>query len=212
MDTTPAVEFLFDFGSPNAYLSHQVIPAIEARTGARFAYVPILLGGLFKLANNRSPMEAFAAIPAKLAYDRREIERFVARHGLQAFRLNPHFPVNTLLLMRGAVAAGRQGCFERYVDVVFAAMWERELKMDDPAVVARVLGEAGIDAQRLLEATQDPDVKASLVADTRKAHERGAFGSPTFFVGPEMFFGKDRLHDVEDEILRLRRAASSGAG
>jgi len=206
VDTT--VEFLFDFGSPNAYLCHQVIPQVEARTGARFAYVPILLGGLFKLANNRSPMEAFANIPGKLAYDRLEMQRFVARHGLHAFRLNPHFPVNTLQIMRGAVAAQRQGCFERYVEVVFAAMWERGLKMDDPAVVAAVLSEGGLDATALLQATQDADVKARLLANTQAAHDRGAFGLPTFFVGPEMFFGKDRLRDVEDEIVRVRRSAS----
>jgi len=202
------VEFLFDFGSPNAYLCHKVIPSIEARTGSRFAYVPILLGGLFKLANNRSPMEAFANIPGKLAYDRLEMQRFVARHGLHAFRLNPHFPVNTLQIMRGAVAAQRQGCFERYVEVVFAAMWERGLKMDDPAVVAAVLSECGLDATALLQATQDAEVKGRLLANTQGAHDRGAFGSPTFFVGAEMFFGKDRLRDVEDEIVRVRRSAS----
>jgi 2-hydroxychromene-2-carboxylate isomerase len=206
MDASPVVEFLFDVGSPNAYLCHQVIPAIEARTGARFTYVPILLGGLFKLANNRSPMEAFATIPAKLAYERLEMQRFVARHGLHAFRLNPHFPVNTLQLMRCAVAAQQEGCFERYVDVVFAAMWERELKMDDPAVLAAVLRESGLDATRLVQGAQDPDVKARLMAETQAAHDRGAFGSPTFFVGAEMFFGKDRLRDVEDEILRQQQA------
>ena len=106
-------DFLFDFGSPNAYLSHRVIPQIEARTGARFVYVPILLGGLFKAANNRSPMEAFADIPNKLAYERRERERFIAQHRLTAFKHNPHFPVNTLQIMRGAVAAQKLGCFER---------------------------------------------------------------------------------------------------
>lgn len=209
MDAGPAVEFLFDFGSPNAYLSHRVIPAIEARTGVRFAYVPVLLGGLFKLANNRSPMEAFAAIPLRLAYDRLEMERFVSRHGLHAFRLNPHFPVNTLQLMRAAVAAGRLGCFDRYVEVVFAAMWERGLKMDDPGVVAAVLGEAGLDAEALARAAQEPDVKARLMAVTQSAHDRGAFGAPTFFVDGEMFFGKDRLRDVEEEVFR-RRATDSG--
>ena len=206
-DAATSIEFLFDFGSPNAYLCHKVLPAIEARTGARFAYVPILLGGLFKLANNRSPMEAFAAVPAKLAYDRLEMERFVARHGLHAFRLNPHFPVNTLQIMRGAVAAQRADCFERYVETLFAAMWERELKMDDPAVIAAVLTEGGLDATRLLQGVQDAEVKARLLANTQAAHDRGAFGSPTFFVGAEMLFGKERLRDVEEEIARVRRSA-----
>jgi 2-hydroxychromene-2-carboxylate isomerase len=196
------VEFLFDFGSPNAYLAHKVIPAIEARTGVRFEYVPILLGGLFKLANNRSPVEAFASIPNKLAYERREIERFVARHGLSAFRRNPFFPVNTLKIMRGAVAARVLGCFEPYVEAVYTAMWERGLNMDDPAQILAVLGEAGLDGQALLERTQDPEVKNRLLANTQAAFERGAFGSPTFFVGGEIYFGKDRLREVEEAILR----------
>jgi 2-hydroxychromene-2-carboxylate isomerase len=202
MSTTHDIgaEFLFDFGSPNAYLCHKLIPAIETRAGTRFAYTPILLGGLFKLANNRSPMEAFAAIPNKLAYDRLEMQRFVTRHGLAGFKLNPHFPVNTLQIMRGAVAAHRLACFERYVDAMFAAMWERGLKMDDPATIATVLAEGGLDAERLMQTAQEPEVKARLLANTQAAHDRGAFGSPTFFVRDEMFFGKDRLREVEEAI------------
>ncbi len=196
----PEPQFLFDFGSPNAYLSHKVLPAIEARTGARFAYLPVLLGGLFKLANNRSPIEAYAAIPNKLAYERLEMQRFVARHGLTAFRFNPHFPVNTLQIMRGAVAAQRQGRLAAYADAVFAAMWERGLKMDDPAVITAVLAETGQDD--LLPAAQAPEVKAGLLAATQAAHDRGAFGAPTFFVGGEMYFGKDRLHEVEAAIAQ----------
>lgn len=194
------VQFLFDFGSPNAYLCHKVIPAIEARTGVRFTYVPILLGGLFKLANNRSPVEAFAGIPNKLAYDRLEMQRFVTRHSLTSFMRNPHFPVNTLQIMRAAVAAQELACFERYVNTMFAAMWERGLKMDDPATIAAVLAEGGLDAERLLSVAQEPAVKARLMANTQAAHDRGAFGSPTFFVGDQMFFGKDRLREVEEEI------------
>lgn len=201
MNKPRGVQFLFDFGSPNAYLSHKLIPMIEARTGARFAYVPILLGGLFKLANNRSPGEAFAAIPNKLAYERLEMRRFIARHGLDAFKFNPHFPVNTLQLMRGAVAAEQLGCSARYVEAMFAAMWERALKMDDPAVIAAALTEAGLDAERLLCGAQDSEVKARLLANTQSAHDRGAFGSPSFFVGDELFFGKDRLHEVEQAIV-----------
>ncbi|KQP39700.1 2-hydroxychromene-2-carboxylate isomerase [Pseudorhodoferax sp. Leaf274] len=193
-------QFLFDFGSPNAYLSHKIIPQIEARTGVRFAYQPVLLGGLFKLANNRSPVEAYAEIPLKLAYERMEMQRFIARHGLTAFRMNPHFPVNTLHIMRGAVAAQRLGCFERYVDTVYASMWERGCNMADPAVIAAELSAAGLDAQALVAASQDAEVKQQLLANTQEAHGRGAFGSPTFFVGTQMFFGKDKLRDVEDEI------------
>jgi 2-hydroxychromene-2-carboxylate isomerase len=196
------VQFLFDFGSLNAYLAHKVIPAIEARTGARFEYVPILLGGLFKLSNNRSPVEAFAGIPNKLAYEWLEVDRFVARHGLDKFRRNPFFPVNTLKIMRGAVAARMLGCFEPYVEAVYAAMWERGLNMDDPAQILAVLGEAGLDGPALLERTQDPEVKNRLLANTQSAFERGAFGAPTFFVAGEIYFGKDRLRDVEEAILR----------
>ena len=196
------VQFLFDFGSPNAYLCHKVIPQIEARTGASFEYMPILLGGLFKLANNRSPVEAFAAIPNKLAYDRLETQRFITRHGLAAFKFNPHFPVNTLQIMRGAVAAQPLGCFERYVDTVYTAMWEHGLKLDDPATIAAVLAEAGLDAPRLMQTAQEPAVKARLLEYTQAAHDRGAFGSPTFFVGDQLYFGKDRLREVEEEISR----------
>ncbi|MDE2095529.1 MAG: 2-hydroxychromene-2-carboxylate isomerase, partial [Burkholderiales bacterium] len=138
----------------------------------------------------------------KLAYERLEMQRFITRHGLAAFKFNPHFPVNTLQVMRGAVAAQQLGCFERYVDTVFAAMWERALKMDDPATIADVLTQAGLDAQRLMQTAQEPAVKARLLENTQAAHDRGAFGAPTFFVGDEMYFGKDRLHEVEEAIGR----------
>lgn len=201
---TVNAQFLFDFGSPNAYLCHKIVASIKARTGAQFEYVPILLGGLFKLANNRSPVEAFADIPNKLAYERLEMERFVRKHGLQAFRMNPHFPVNTLKIMRGACAARKLGCFEPYVDAVYAAMWEQQRNMADDAAITSTLSEAGLDAQALLTAAQDADVKAQLLQNTQDAYDRGAFGSPTFFVGGEIYFGKDRLQQVEEEIARLR--------
>jgi len=194
------LEFLFDFGSPNAYLAWKALPPILARTGASLTVTPILLGGLFKLTENRSPVEAFAGVKGKLAYENRETQRFVAKHGLSAFRMNPHFPVNTLLIMRGMVAAERAGAAEPYREAVLSAMWEQGLKMDDPAVVAEVLEAAGLDARGLLEATQDPEVKATLMANTEAAAARGAFGAPTFFVGEEMFFGKDRLGQVEEEL------------
>jgi 2-hydroxychromene-2-carboxylate isomerase len=204
---TVHVEFLFDFGSPNAYLCHRVIPAIEARTGVKFKYVPVLLGGIFKLSGNRSPAEAFAGIPNKRAYDQLELKRFVAKHRLERYRHNPHWPVNTLQIMRGAVAAQKQGCFEPYVEAVYVAMWEEGRNMEDPEVIVRTLNEAGLDGQRLYAGTQDPEVKGTLVANTQSAFERGAFGSPTFFVGDEIFFGKDRLREVEEEIVRQRAAA-----
>ena len=200
----PIVQFHFDFGSPNSYFCHKVIPAIEQRTGVSVEYVPILLGGLFRLTGNRSPAEAFAGIKNKSEYARLEIQRFMRQHQLEAFRSNPHFPVNTLQIMRGAVAAGLEGCFVHYVDTVFSAMWEQELKMDDAETIQRVLNDAGIDAQRLLSRTSDPVVKETLLQNTQDSFERGAFGSPTFFVDGEIYFGKDRLREVEEEIERVK--------
>ncbi len=200
------VDFLFDFGSPNAYLSHRVISAIEARTGATFRYLPILLGGLFKLANNRSPAEAYADIPLKRAYDKLEMDRFIVRHGITAWRFNPHFPVNTLKIMRIACAAQASGGFERCVDLLFAAMWQQGRAMSDDAVILATLDEGGLDGAALVARSQQPEVKAALLANTEQAHQRGAFGSPTFFVDGEIYFGKDRLREVEDEIV----AAAAG--
>ena len=207
MSTSPRVEFLFDFGSPNAYLVHRVLPAFEARTGVTVDYVPVLLGGLFKLANNRSPVVAYAEIPNKLAYERLEMQRFVAKHRLDRFRMNPHFPVNTLKIMRGAVAAQQLGVFTPYAEAVFAAMWEQGLDMDDVPTIAGVLGAAGLDAAALLEAAQSAEVKAALLAATEAAHARGAFGAPTFFVDGEIWFGKDRLGEVEEAVAARRRTA-----
>ena len=201
---TEPVQFLFDFGSPNAYFCHRVIPAIEARTGTRFEYLPVLLGGLFKLANNRSPAEAFAGIPNKRAYDQLETDRFVRQHGLTAYRFNPHFPVNTLKIMRGAVAAQALGCFARYVEAVYAAMWEQGRNLADEAQIEAVLAAAGLDGAALLARSQAPEIKAELMANTEQAHARGAFGSPTFFVGEQIYFGKDRLREVEEAILRTQ--------
>ena len=197
---TKTVDFIFDFGSPNAYLSRKVLAEVAARTGARMNLIPCLLGGLFKLTGNQPPMAAFGAVKGKLAYEQLETQRFVEAHGLTAYRFNPHFPVNTLLIMRGLVAARRAGVSDAYVDAVLRAMWEDGRKMDDPEVVAQVLTAAGLDARAILEATQDPEVKAELMADTEAAAARGAFGIPTFFVGDEMFFGKERLGQVEAEL------------
>jgi 2-hydroxychromene-2-carboxylate isomerase len=194
------VEFLFDFGSPNAYLAHRVIPGIIQRTGAEFDYQPVLLGGLFKLANNRAPMVAFGDIPKKMAYGRIEMERFVRVNGLTKYRFNPHFPINTLNLMRGAVAAQALGQFETYIEAVFCAMWEDQLQAGDPEVLARVLTKAGLDAEAILELSQTPEIKAKLGDNTQAAYDRGAFGIPTFFVGDEIYFGKDQLLAIEAEL------------
>ena len=200
----PKVEFLFDFGSPNAYLSHLVIPAIEKRHGVKFDYVPVLLGGVFKLTNNRSPAESNAGIRNKPEYQSLETERFIRQHGITRYRMNPHFPVNTLAIMRGAVAARKLGIFERYIDEVYRHMWAEPKKLDDLAVLRAALLESNLPADRLFELVQTQEVKDELMAETKRAVERGTFGSPTFFVDGEIYFGKDRLRDVEEAIAAAR--------
>ncbi|MEM0929091.1 MAG: 2-hydroxychromene-2-carboxylate isomerase [Pseudomonadota bacterium] len=196
-----APQFYFDFGSPNAYFSYKVIPEIEERTGTRFQWIPVLLGGIFKATDNQSPFMAYGNVKGKLAYDQLEMVRFQKAHGITSFQMNPHFPVNTLLLMRGAVAAQEASQLKEYVDVGFRAMWEEGRKMDDPEVLVATLNEAGLDGDGLAAKTQDAAIKAKLAENTSAAVERGAFGIPTFFVGDEMFFGKDRLVQVEAEIV-----------
>jgi 2-hydroxychromene-2-carboxylate isomerase len=196
-----APEFMFDFGNPNAFLSHEAIPAIEKRTGVKFVYVPILLGGIFKATNNKSPAETLAGIRNKREFHAVETERFVKRFAVKPYTMNPFFPVNTLHLMRAAVAAQLEGVFEKYVEAAFHHMWgEDPKKMDDPEVALKALTASGLDAAKLLARAQEPDVKAKLIANTQRAVERGAFGSPTFFVGKEMFFGKEQLREVEELI------------
>jgi 2-hydroxychromene-2-carboxylate isomerase len=198
------VEFLFDFGSPNAYFAHKVIPEIEKRTGAKFDYVPVLLGGLFKLTNNKPPMVAFGGIKNKMDYEMLETRRFIARYKLDKFQFNPSFPVNTLALMRMAVAAKNAGELPRYADAMFHHMWEAPKKMDDAEVIRAALLESSLDADRLIAAAQTQEVKQALMNNTEDAVARGAFGSPTFFVGQEIYFGKNTLGEVEAEIARTK--------
>jgi 2-hydroxychromene-2-carboxylate isomerase len=206
------VEFHFDFGSPNAYLSHLVIPDIERRAGAKFEYVPILLGGVFKLTNNRAPAESFAGIRNKLEYERLETVRFVKRHGITRFAENPFFPVNTLALMRGAIAARKLGVFERYVDEIYRHLWAEPKKLDDPGVLRAALAESKLDAEQLLALAQTAEVKNELLVNTERSVARGTFGAPTFFVGDEIFFGKDRLRDVEEAIVAARGCPPNAPG
>jgi 2-hydroxychromene-2-carboxylate isomerase len=193
-------QFLFDFGSPNAFLSHEAIPAIEKRTSVKFEYVPVLLGGIFKATNNKSPAETLAGIKNKREFHALETERFVKRFGVKPYTMNPFFPVNTLNLMRAAVAAQLEGVFEKYVEAAFHHMWVEPKKMDDPDVAVKALTASGLDAAKLLARSQEPEVKAKLIENTQAAVERGAFGSPTFFVGKEMFFGKEQLREVEEMV------------
>ena len=196
-------EFHFDFGSPNAYLAHKVIPGITARTGVTFHYIPVLLGGVFKATNNASPMVQFQGIRNKNEYQSLEMKRFIARHGI-SFERNPHFPVNTITIMRGAVAAAMDGILDHYVDAVFDLMWKTPQKLDDPAVTRAALDAAGFDGAAILARTQDQAVKDRLLENTEASVDRGTFGSPTFYINDDIYFGKDRLADVEQAIIAAK--------
>ena len=203
------VEFHFDFGSPNAYLSARVIPDIERSRGVKFDYVPVLLGGVFKATGNKSPFETLRGIKNKPEYAARELRRFERRHNIATFRKNPFFPVNTLMLMRGAIAAQLEGMFDPYFNAAYHHMWEEPRKMDEPEVFRSAFQASGIDIERLIARSQQDDVKQKLIQNTEDAVRRGAFGSPTFFVGDEMFFGKDQLRDVEESIMEQTGQRSS---
>ena len=194
------VDFIFDFGGPNAYLAHHVMADFKAETGAEINYVPCLLGGIFKATGNQPPWATFAHVKSKLDYETLEMNRFIAKHKLTKFTMNPNFPINTILLMRGAIVAQAQGLYDAYIDAGMCFMWEDGLKMDDPQVYAQAFNEAGLDGAALLEGTQDSAVKEQLAKNTDEAVARGVFGVPTFFVGDEMFFGKERLNQVKEAL------------
>jgi 2-hydroxychromene-2-carboxylate isomerase len=193
---------LFDFASPNVWFAYRALPPLLQRTGARLDIAPVLLGGIFKATGNQSPLSAFAHVKGKLDYEQREMDRFIARHGLTQFRMNPHFPVNTLAPMRGLIAAREAGQGEAYVEAGLRGLWEEGLNLADPAVLAARLDRAGLDGAALVARAQAPEIKAGLAEATEKAVARGVFGLPTFFVGDEMFFGKERLGQVEEELSR----------
>jgi 2-hydroxychromene-2-carboxylate isomerase len=199
---TKSFEFLFDFGAPNSYLAHRVLPEFCAKTGSKALYVPILLGGLFKATGNVAPLIRYADTPSKRNYEQLEFQRFVDAHGLTKFRRNPVFPMNTVMLMRGAVAAQKEGILAPYVETVMAAVWEESLDMSDPDVALSVLNRSGLPGATLLRETNSLEIKDELKRNTDNAAERGAFGVPTFFVGEEMFWGKERLAQVEAALLR----------
>ena len=203
----PAIEFIFDFGSPNAYLAYRALPPILERAGAKLEIVPCLLGGIFKATGNQAPSIAFAPIKGKFEYELLEVRRFIAKNKLDKFRMNPHFPVNSLMLVRGLIAAREAGCEPAYLEMGLSCMWEDGLKLDDPAVLARAIDDAGLDSASLLAAAQSEPVKKKLADNTAAAVERGVFGVPTFFVGSEMFFGKERLGQVEEAVEAMKAAS-----
>ena len=193
------VECYFDFGSPASYLASTQLPRLAAECGAQVLWRPMLLGGVFKATGNTSPI----AVAAKGRWMLADLARWARRYGVP-FAMNPHFPLMTLGLMRGAVAVQRQQPehLARYIEAVFRAIWVDGRNLGDPAVVAQVLGEAGLDAERILAATGDAAVKNALIAATEEAVGRGVFGAPTCFVGDEMFFGQDRLDFVREALSR----------
>jgi 2-hydroxychromene-2-carboxylate isomerase len=201
------VEFQFEFGSPNAYLAELVLPEIEKRTGVKFDYVPVLLGGVYKATGNMSPFDSLRGIKNKPEYNALETQRFLRRHNITKFKPNPFFPVNTLTLMRGAVAAQFEGIFEPYFRAAYHHMWAEPKKMDDPQVFREAFLSSGLDIDGLIARSQRDDVKKRLIENTGDAVARGTFGSPTFFVGNEIFFGKDSLRNVEEEIVAQLSAA-----
>lgn len=190
-------EFWFDFGSPAAYLASTQIANIEAATGARAVWRPMLLGGVFQATGNHSP----ATIPAKGRYTFIDFDRFARRYGVP-LRYNPHFPINTLMLMRGAVGMQLRDPerFADYCAAMFQAIWVESLDMNDAGVVGQALHRAGFEPQALLALSQEPDVKAALKAATEEAVARGVFGAPTFFVGDQMFWGQDRIDFVKEAL------------
>ena len=192
------VEFYFDFGSPYSYLAYKALPAIAAAHDAQIVWRPMLLGGVFKATGNHSPAE----IPAKSRWMHQDMQRWAARYGA-AFRFNPYFPINTLILMRGAVSMQMRGPdFRKYMDAVFHAMWAAPRNLGESAELAAVLRQAGLDADVVLALANDAAVKEQLKKHTEEAVARGVFGAPTFFVGEEMFWGQDRLDFVAAALAR----------
>lgn len=202
-------EFQFDFGSPNAYLAEVAIPGIEKRTGVKFDYVPVLLGGIYKATGNMSPFDSLRGIKNKPEYQQLETQRFIKKYNVTKFKPNPFFPVNTLMLMRGAVAAKFENMFEPYFRAAYHHMWEDPKKMDDVETFKAAFKSSGIDVDKLFARAQQDDVKKKLIDDTTDAVNRGAFGSPTFFVGKEMFFGKDQVRDVEESVVEQLGGATA---
>jgi len=194
------IDFYFDFASPNAYFGFNVLKKFPQKYDCEINYIPVLLGGIFKSTNNKPPMEQFFGVLNKNEYQSLEMERFVNRHGLTKFKMNPHFPVISLQIVRGAIAAEMDGYLEDYIEKVLVHMWEEPKKMDDPEVIKAAFDESGFDSEKLLEQMQDPDVKAKLISNTEDAVKRGLFGIPTFFIDDEMYFGKDTIWMIE-EIL-----------
>jgi len=191
------VEFFFDYGSPFSYLADTQLAPLAQRTGATIVYRPMLLGAVLKETGNASPM----TVPAKGRYMGMELQRW-AKHYSVPFAANRFFPINTMKLMRGAVAAQQAGCFAEYHRVIYPAFWRESANLGDQDVIRSVLTKAGLNGDLILTRIEEPSVKEQLRLNTDEAVRRGVFGAPTFFVGEEMFWGNDRLMFVEEALMR----------
>ena len=194
------VDFIFDIASPNAYFCHQLIPGFEERARVQFNYVPCLLGGIMKLSGNQPPFVAYADIKNKNNYQFIEIERFIKQHNLVKYKFNSNFPVNTVQVQRGALAAQELGIFEQYLEAMLCAMWEEDQNLGDLEVLQNVLVDNNLDAEAIIKIVTSQECKDKLIANTSDAVNRGAFGVPTFFIDDQIFFGKDHLYQLEEYI------------
>ena len=193
------VDFIFDFASPNAYLCHKAIQNLEKTHDIKFNYIPCLLGGIMKLSNNQPPMVTLADIPNKLKYEfDTAFNRFMKEHNITKFKMNEHFPVNTISLIRGAIVAQKNDFFESYVEIVLSGLWEQSLKLDTPEALHELLNNNDCYPDLVIEGIDKDEIKAELIANTSEAVEKGAFGIPTFFVENEMFYGKDSLRELKE--------------
>jgi len=193
------VDFIFDFASPNAYLCHKAIQNLEQAHNIKFNYVPCLLGGIMKLSNNQPPMVTLAEIPNKMKYEfDTAFNRFMREHNITKFKMNEHFPVNTISLIRGAIVAQKNDFFDAYIEIVLSGLWEQSLKLDSPEALHQLLTENNCHADLVIDQISQDKIKAELIANTNEAVEKGAFGIPTFFVEGEMFYGKDTLRELKE--------------
>jgi 2-hydroxychromene-2-carboxylate isomerase len=198
------VDFIFDIASPNAYFCHQLIPSFENRTGVTFNYIPCLLGGIMKLSGNQPPFVAYADIKNKNDYQMIEIARFIKQHKLIKYKFNSSFPMNTVQVQRGALAAQELGVFDEYLEIMLKAMWEEDKNLSDLDVLQSTMNENNLDAEAIIKIVTSQECKDKLIANTSDAVNRGAFGVPTFFLNDEIFFGKDHLYQLEEYINYLK--------
>ena len=198
------VDFIFDIASPNAYFCHQLIPSFENRTGVKFNYIPCLLGGIMKLSGNQPPFVAYADIKNKNDYQMIEIARFIKQHKLIKYKFNSSFPMNTVQVQRGALAAQELGVFDEYLEIMLKAMWEEDKNLSDLDVLQDTMNENNLDDEAIIKIVTSQECKDKLIANTSDAVNRGAFGVPTFFLNDEIFFGKDHLYQLEEYINYLK--------